>query len=96
MAKLNAQMLLNISTTNMFGGQVNYYDKNQIADWDIELNPSVVTSEVGKNSLNDDGVNINALPKRSITDMLMIQIGISLPLNLTSSASKAEPGAKYN
>jgi hypothetical protein len=95
MTKLNAQLFLNISASYISGGQVNYYDKNQIADWDIELNPSVATSEVGENSLNGNDVNINALPKRSKTDMLMIQMGISLPLNLTSSASKAEPRAKY-
>ena len=82
--------------TYIFGGQVNYYDKNQIADWDIELNPSVVTSVVGENSLNGNDVDINALPKRSITNMLMIQIGISLPLNSTICTPKAEPGAKYN
>jgi len=80
----------------MFGGQVNYYDKNQIADWDIELNPSVVTSEVGENGLNGNNVDINALPKRSITKMLMIQIEISLPLNSTICTPKAEPSAKYN
>jgi len=55
-----------------------------------------VTSEVGENSLNGNDVSINALPKRIKTDMLMIRIGISLPLNLTICTPKAEPGAKYN
>jgi hypothetical protein len=94
MVRLNAQMFLNLSATYMYGGRVNYFDKNQIDTWNIELNSSLVASEISENSLNEEDVTINALPKRSKTDMLMIQAGVSLPLNSSPNNSKTKPGAQ--
>jgi hypothetical protein len=94
MARLNEQMFLNFSATYMFGGQVDYYDKDQIAAWDIELNTSVVPSNVESVSLQGNDVNINALPKRSKTDMLMAQIGITFPMN--SAPKKTLPRKTFS
>ena len=82
-AHLNKATFLNVSAGYLLGGRLNYYDKNQINDWDISINANQGPSN---GSYNSDNVNnTSALAKRSKTDMLLVQAGISVWLDAVES-----------
>ncbi len=70
----------------MFGGKLDYFDRNQINEWDIELNSSTVLSQNDKEgSLNSNNISVDALPKRSLTNMLFVQAGVTFWLDAVES-----------
>lgn len=86
---LNPDLFLNINATYMGGGWARYFDRNQISNWDVQLNVNGV-SDVQSGSLGDDALNVNAFPKVSRTDMIYAQIGIGFYLD-GNSGSKPDP-----
>jgi hypothetical protein len=82
-AHLNKATFLNVSAGYLFGGRLNYYDKNQINDWDISINANQSPSNGSYDSNNV--TNTSALAKRSKTDMLLVQAGISVWLDAVES-----------
>jgi hypothetical protein len=96
MARLSSTVYLNLGATYMFGGKLDYFDKEQISQWNIELNSSSLTSTNNENQLGSDDVNILALPKRSVTTMLFANAGVCFLLNGSSNSSgpKKRPGPK--
>lgn len=91
---LNPDLFLNINATYMGGGWARYYDKNQINNWDVQLNVNGA-SDVQSGSLGDDALNVNAFPKNSRTDMIYAQIGIGFYLDGHSGA-KPDPRPRPN
>jgi hypothetical protein len=83
---LNPDLFLNINATYMGGGWARYYDKNQINNWDVQLNVNGA-SDVQSGSLGDDALNVNAFPKNSRTDMIYAQIGIGFYLDGNSGGN---------
>lgn len=83
---LNSDLFLNINATYMGGGWAKYYDRNQINNWDVQLNVNGA-SDVQSGSLGDDALNVNAIPKVSRTDMIYAQIGIGFYLDGNSGAN---------
>ena len=85
-AKLNKSTFLNLGATYMLGGKLDYFDRNQINEWDIELNSSTVLSQNDKEgSLNSNNISVDALPKRSLTNMLFAQAGVTFWLDAVES-----------
>lgn len=85
-AKLNKSTFLNLGATYMFGGKLDYFDRNQINEWDIELNSSTILSQNDKEgSLNSNNIDVDAFPKRSLTNMLFAQAGVTFWLNAVES-----------
>jgi hypothetical protein len=83
---LSSDLFLNINATYMGGGWAKYYDRNQISNWDVQLNVNGV-SDVQAGSLGDDALNVNAFPKNSRTDMIYAQIGVGFYLDGNSGGS---------
>jgi hypothetical protein len=82
-AHLSKATYLNLSANYVFGGKLNYFDKNQINEWDISINSGPNQSN---GSFNSDNVsNSSAIPKYSRTDMLLVQAGILVWLNAVES-----------
>lgn len=82
-AHLSRATYLNLSANYVFGGRLNYFDKDQINDWDISINANQSPSN---GSYNSDNVNnTSAIPKNSRTDMLMVQAGILVWLDAVES-----------
>jgi len=96
MARLSSTVYLNLGANYMLGGKLDYFDKEQISQWNIELNSSALTSTNNEHQLGSDDVNIQALPKHSVTTMLFANAGICFLLNGSSSSSgpKKRPGPK--
>ena len=85
-AKLNKSTFLNLGATYMYGGKLDYFDRNQINEWDIELNSSTILSQNDKEgSLNSNNIDVDAFPKRSLTNMLFAQAGVTFWLNAVDS-----------
>lgn len=91
---LSPDLFLNINATYMGGGWAKYYDRNQISNWDVQLNVNGV-SDVQAGSLGDDALNVNAFPKNSRTDMIYAQIGVGFYLD-GNSGSKPDPRPRPN
>jgi hypothetical protein len=101
---LNSDLFLNINATYMGGGWARYYDRNQISNWDVQLNVNGA-SDIQSGSLGDDALNVNAIPKVSRTDMIYAQIGVGFYLDGNSGANTrpravpnkgANPGRNMN
>jgi hypothetical protein len=85
-ARLNKSTFLNLGGTYMLGGKLDYFDRNQINKWDIELNSSTVLSQNDKEgSLNSNNIDVDAFPKRSATNMLFAQAGVTFWLDAVES-----------
>jgi len=83
---LNSDLFLNINATYMGGGWAKYYDRNQVSNWDVQLNVNG-SSDVQSGSLGDDALNVSAFPKNSRTDMIYAQIGVGFYLDGNSGGS---------
>lgn len=83
-AHLKNATFLNVSAGYLFGGRLNYYDKNQIEDWDISINANNQNPSNGSYDSNNV-TNTSALAKRSKTDMLLVQAGIYVWLDAVES-----------
>jgi hypothetical protein len=70
-------MYLNLGVHYAFGGRANYYDNSQIQNWDIQLNTTGYNPNQTNGAFKDDDLTVDATPKRSKTDMLLIQVGLS-------------------
>jgi hypothetical protein len=95
---LNSNLFLNINATYMGGGWAKYYDRNQVSNWDVQLNVNG-SSDVQSGSLGDDALNVSAFPKNSRTDMIYAQIGVGFYLDGNSGSNsnqKASPSNNVN
>lgn len=86
-ARLNDAILLNIGASYMLGGKADYFDKEQIANWDIQLDASALNAGANSGALNGDDVSINSLPKHSVTTMAFANLGVTFILDQSSSSS---------
>jgi hypothetical protein len=75
--QLKPHMYLNLGVHYAFGGRANYYDNSQIQNWDIQLNTTGYNPNQTNGTFKDDDLTVDATPKRSKTDMLLIQVGLS-------------------
>ncbi|MEX1188030.1 MAG: hypothetical protein WED33_02160 [Bacteroidia bacterium] len=81
MARLGSSVYLNLGANYMFGGKVNYYDRDQIEEWNIELNASAAFNpNQSEQPLNEDDVNVDAFPKSSRTHMIFANLGVTFLL----------------
>ena len=71
---------INLGIHYAFGGVAKYYDRDQIKDWDIQLNVSGYNSNQQTGTFNNDDISVSAIPKKSRTDMLLIEGGITFEL----------------
>jgi hypothetical protein len=83
MAKLGKATYLNLGATYMLGGKVSYYDRDQIRNWSIQLNPNATSSIVGEGTLDENDISVDAIPKKSISTMLMANAGVTFILGST-------------
>jgi hypothetical protein len=83
---LNSDLFLNINATYMGGGWAKYYDRNQVSNWDVQLNVNGA-SDLQSGSLGDNALNVNAIPKNSRTDMIYAQIGVGFYLDGNSGSN---------
>lgn len=77
MFQLKGHMYLNLAVHYALGGRATYYDNSQIQNWDIQLNTSGYNPNQTNGTFKDSDLTVNAIPKRSRTDMLLIQMGLS-------------------
>lgn len=77
MFQLKPNMYLNVGVHYAFGGRASYYDNSQIQNWDIQLNTSGYNPNQTNGTFKDSDLYVDAIPKRSKTDMLLIQLGLS-------------------
>lgn len=75
--QLKPNFYLNVGVCYAFGGRANYYDNSQIQNWDIQLNTSGYNPNQTNGAFKDSDLYVDAIPKRSKTDMLLIQLGFS-------------------
>lgn len=75
--QLRPNMYLNLGVHYAFGGTATYYDNSQIQNWDIQLNTTNYNPNQTNGTFKDADLDVNAIPKRSRTDMLLIQVGLS-------------------
>jgi hypothetical protein len=80
MIQLGRKTHLNIGAHYLFGGTAQYYDRSQIEEWDIQLNVSGVGQGSGQGTFEPGDLTYGAVPKRSRTDMLMMQAGLTFNL----------------
>lgn len=80
MAKLGGSTFLNLGASYMLGGAVDYYDRDQIDTWNIELNASNFNPTQTEQNFTEEDVDINAFPKRSRTPMIFAQAGLTFLL----------------
>ncbi len=74
--QLEPNFFLNMAAHYAFGGRANYYDNSQIKNWNIGLNTSGYSPNQSGGTLTDSDLTVDATPKRSKTDMLLIQLGV--------------------
>jgi hypothetical protein len=84
-ARLGKNTYLNIGANYMLGGSVKYFDRNQVKNWDIQLNPSAAANAYTEGTLTENDISVNAIPKRSFTNMLMANAGVTV---IIGNASK--------
>lgn len=77
MAKVGSSVYLNLGANYMLGGKVDYYDRDQIEQWNIELNSSAFVPNQSEQSLNEDDVDVEAFPKSSRTHMIFANVGVT-------------------
>ncbi len=77
MFQLKPNMYLNLGVHYAFGGRASYYDNSQIQNWDIQLNTSGYNANQTSGTFKESDLYVDAIPKRSKTDMLLIQVGLS-------------------
>jgi hypothetical protein len=94
-ARLNDAVLLNIGASYMLGGKADYFDKQQIANWDIQLDASALNAGSNSGALTGDDVSINAVPKHSVTTMAFANLGVTFILDQSSSSSPNTSKVKY-
>ena len=75
--QIGRRSFINAGAHYLFSGIAQYYDRSQIKDWDIELNVSGVSQNAGQNTFEPGDMTYSAVPKKSKTDMLMIQAGFT-------------------
>jgi hypothetical protein len=88
--RLNPAMYLNLNAHYMGAGWAQYYDRNQIKDWDIQLNVSGVGANPESGAFQSDDLSLSGIPKNSRTDMLYAQLGLGFSLGHRGNASKTK------
>lgn len=70
---------LNVGATYLKGGKADYFDKEQTAQWDIQFTGS---GTFDPNNLDSDDVRLNSAgePKRSATDMIQANLGVTIKI----------------
>ena len=79
LVQLGRRTHLNAGAHYLFGGRAQFYDRSQIEDWDIQLNVSGVT-QGGQGTFEPGDLTYGAVPKKSATDMLTVQLGLTFDL----------------
>ena len=79
MIQVGKKTHINAGAHYLFGGKAQYFDKSQIQDWDIQLNVSGVT-QGGQGSFEPGDLTYGAVPKKSRTEMLTVELGVTFDL----------------
>lgn len=83
---------INIGAAYLIGGKAKYYDKTQISQWTVQFS--------GSGSFNPENVdpetvdlvdNSNAEPKRSTTDLLLVNAGITFGVGTKAKNKRSAP-----
>ena len=90
MVRVSSAVLINLSANYLVGGKLDYYDKNQIGLWNIELNSSALAQTSNDDKFGSGDIDVNAIPKTSISTMLFANAGICFSMD----SNNARPGAK--
>jgi hypothetical protein len=75
--QVGATTFVNLGAHYAFGGNAEYYDRDQIQTWDIQISSSALTQNQQSGSLDQDDIAVNAIPKKSKTDMLLLELGLT-------------------
>lgn len=77
--RLSGVVCLNVGAAWLKGGQADYFDKEQTSQWDIQFTGS---GTFDPNNLNSDDVTLNSAgePKRSVTDMIQANLGVTIKI----------------
>lgn len=86
---LNSNLFLNLNASYLGGGWARYYDRNQIQNWDVQLNVGGIGANAGEGSFESNDLAINAIPKVSRTDMIAAQIGIGWVFGKTQRSNNS-------
>jgi hypothetical protein len=73
--QLKDELHINLKFAYNMGTAVSYYTKEDIQNWTVEVNN--INSSSGGYELDEDNIDVSAIPKTSKTDMLQPTLGIS-------------------
>lgn len=76
--QLKESMYLDFRAYYLLGSEAEFYDASDTEQWEIEFNSDPSTYD--RNTLDQDDLTIAPNPKRSTTDMIMFQLGITFQL----------------
>lgn len=79
MIRLAEQVYLNIGGAYLRGGRAKYFDKDQTSKWNIQFTGS---GNFDPNNLNSNDVTLDYAgePKKSTTDMIQINLGVTFKI----------------
>ncbi len=93
---LNSNLYLNLNATYLGGGWARYFDRNQIQNWDVQLNVGGIGAGAGEGSFESNDLAINAVPKVSRTDMIAAQVGIGFIFGKPQRSSNSNINRNVN
>lgn len=73
--QLKEELHVNLKFAYNMGTAVSYYTKEDIQNWNVEVNN--INSAASGYELNEDDIEVSAVPKTSKTDMLQPTLGIA-------------------
>ncbi len=73
MVEVGPNFLINVRVAYQLGGEAQYFVEDDIEDWEVTFS-SVPTSE---DDIDEDDLDISAIPKQSTTDMILGTVGIA-------------------
>jgi hypothetical protein len=84
---------IHLGAAYLMGGKAKYYDQSQISQWTVEFKGSGGSYDPDNlSSENVDLVETDAAPKKSLTDMVLVNAGITFGVGTKKKTKKPVPG----
>ncbi len=75
--ELKENVYLDFRAYYLLGSEADFYDASDTQQWDVEFTSG---GNYDRNTVNQDDLSISSQPKRSTTDMIMYQLGVTFQL----------------